>query len=172
MNKSNGFTLVELVVMLAIAALLLGVGVPSMQSYLANQRVTAVMNGVASGFNLARSAAVDRRQMAGVCASSDGNSCGGVTDWARGWLVWVDSDDSGAYSPGVDEIIRVNQIQEAGVQVTGALGQVTYSASGLISPMLANMETLLLCKPGAAIQGVVRVMPSGQVITTREDSAC
>ncbi len=172
MKRASGFTIVELIVTLAIAAILLSLGGPPMQTYLANQRVTAGMNTIASGFNLARSTAVERRQSVGVCASANGTSCGGTADWGRGWMVWVDTDQSGTYTPAADELVRVELQQAATMTVTANIDQLVYSASGLVIPMLGAAERVTICQPDATRQGVVMILPSGQVNSKREDSTC
>ncbi len=172
MKRASGFTIVELIVTLAIAAILLSLGAPPMQTYLANQRVTAAMNTIATGFNLARSTAVEQRQPTGVCATSNGVSCGGSTDWSRGWMVWVDNDESGTYTPAADELVRVNLQEEGAMVVTANINLQVYSPSGLLVPMPGGVENIVVCEADATRQGRVAILPSGQVNSRREDSAC
>ncbi len=172
MKRASGFTIIELIVAVAIAAILLGLGAPSMRTYLENQKVTAVMNTISSGINLARSTAVESRQPVGVCSTTNGTTCAGVADWDRGWMVWVDSDQSGDFTAGVDEIVRVDVNQESNMTVTANINRLVYSPSGLLTPMPGAVESITICKADATYQGVVTVLPSGQVNSKRETSAC
>ncbi len=106
MKKCTGVTLVELMITIAIAAILLAAGTPNLISILKKNKLEAQANDFVSGLNTARSEAVLRNVRATMCHSSNGTSCGG--EWEDGWLVFV--DDGG--TPGVveagEEIILVN----------------------------------------------------------------
>lgn len=95
-RRLSGFTLVELVVALAVAAVLLGVGVPSFTSAIQNSRIGTQYNQVTRAFFLARSEAVKSGEFVVVCARSapESEQCGDETDWANGWLVFVDVDSN------------------------------------------------------------------------------
>jgi len=88
----NGFTLIELMVALVIAAILLGVGIPSFSNAIANSRMSGTYNDVAQALYIARSEAVKGSERIKVCprATGDANVCG--TDWTDGILVFVDND--------------------------------------------------------------------------------
>lgn len=98
MKKNAGFTLVELMIGLVIAAILLTVAVPAFTTFIQNNRVTSQANELVTALNLARSEAVGRGSSISVCPSSDGATCTGGTDWAIGWIVVRDSANSGAVS--------------------------------------------------------------------------
>ena len=90
--RQNGFTLIELMVGLAVAAILLGIGVPSFVDAMQNSRISAQYNQAARSFFYARSEAVKSSDFVVVCARADIGSeqCGGKDDWANGWIVFVD----------------------------------------------------------------------------------
>ncbi|MGB5729503.1 MAG: GspH/FimT family pseudopilin, partial [Thiogranum sp.] len=69
MMKTRGFTLVELLSTLAVAGILLTVGVPSMQDLIRNNRLTAATNLFVSSLNIARSEAIKQGRNATVCVS-------------------------------------------------------------------------------------------------------
>src|SRR5690606_7896913 len=96
MSRRNfaGFTLLELMVVIAIAAILLALALPSFTSTLRSNRVATSTNELLATLSLARSEAVRNTRGAGVCTSADGGACGG--DWDSGWLVWGDSNGNGA----------------------------------------------------------------------------
>ena len=58
--KSSGFTLVELMITLAIAGILVAVGIPSFNSTISSNRLTSYANELVTALNLARSEAVKR----------------------------------------------------------------------------------------------------------------
>jgi type IV fimbrial biogenesis protein FimT len=91
--RLRGFTLLELVITLSIAAVLLGLAVPSFGGmWLDSQRAVAV-NALVHGIYLARSVAVGHGHVVSLCRSSDGRTCSNQTDdWQRGWIVFVNHD--------------------------------------------------------------------------------
>lgn len=76
--------MLELMVTIAIAALLVVIGVPSFNQIMINARTAAVANDVTSAINLARAEAVRRSQQVTVCPSDDAANCSGV--WTDGWI--------------------------------------------------------------------------------------
>ncbi|MBD3650725.1 MAG: GspH/FimT family pseudopilin [Alcanivorax sp.] len=100
---SGGFTLIELMLTLALVAIVLGFGVPSMTQLIRSNQVINQTNSVLGGIQLARAEAVKRGVGMAVCGSSDQASCDG--QWGQGWLVYEDSDGSG--SPTSTNIVRV-----------------------------------------------------------------
>ena len=87
----KGFTLIELMIALVIAAILLGVGIPSFTQAMKNSRISANYNIVAQALYIARSEAVKGSDIITVCprAPGDVNQCG--SDWTDGLLVYVDN---------------------------------------------------------------------------------
>jgi len=86
--KSLGFTLMELMVTLSIAAIVMSIGIPSFNSTLRSNRLTAAANQLVTSLNLARSEAVKRAQPV-VVRKTD-------AEWESGWQVFVDVDRSSA----------------------------------------------------------------------------
>lgn len=87
LQKSYGFSLIELMVAITVLAVLLGVGLPSFNNVIQNSRSTALANEIVTSLNLARSEAVKRTQSIMVCASTDQATCNGSWDGSNGWIV-------------------------------------------------------------------------------------
>ncbi len=109
MIKHSGFTLVELMASLLVAAILLTVGVPAFTTMIKNQRVTGFANDLVMSLNLARSDAVTSGSYVTVCRSTDGANCNHGVNWEDGWMVFRDDDGDGIFDLSDDEILRVNQ---------------------------------------------------------------
>jgi len=86
---ASGFTLIELMVTLSIVAIIGLVAVPSYQSSIANNRVSAEVDRVAMDFSFARSEAVKRGVNVAVCPAA---GCVTSSNWDQGWVVFVDAD--------------------------------------------------------------------------------
>ena len=141
--KSNqkGLTLVELMVTLAVAIIILAVGMPLFTNVVANNRATSEANLFLSGFKLARSEAIKRAVDVSVCAIADPNadplSCGGDTaDWANGLLVFVDADGDGDNDAG-EEIRAFPNTTDGSTVTTGAT---IYSFGPLGDAINATLE--------------------------------
>lgn len=119
MKEENGFTLIELIFTITIAAILLAVGVPSFQEMLSNNRAVAQANMFISSLNLARSEAVSRGLRVSLCPSTNQTSCTGGTNWANGWIVFVDTAASDIATPVVDSVLRVNEALPNNSSFTG-----------------------------------------------------
>lgn len=125
MNKRNrGFTLLELMVVLVIAALLLGIGIPAMGNFIRNARITASANDLLAAMHLARSESIKRKSATTVCASSNpldaaadcltAGTGSRLLDGNNGWIVFVDADADATRDAG-EEVIQQHAPLPAGV---------------------------------------------------------
>jgi len=112
---SKGFTLIELMVTLAIAAMLLVVAVPSMVTFKRNAELTSATNTLLSAINAARGEAMKRGMNAMVVPTDNG------TDWNKGWVVFVDNSTtySQAYESADDITVLTQGAMPSYLTVTG-----------------------------------------------------
>jgi type IV fimbrial biogenesis protein FimT len=136
-GEIRGFTLVELVVTLAVAAILLALATPSFAELLRRNRLAAANNELVTALNVARAEALRRGRPVAVCSSSDQHSCAGSTDWTTGWVVFEDSVASGA--PGAPaaaaadydvRMISVSPAMDGGFLLGGADSWYRFFPSG------------------------------------------
>ncbi len=103
-TRWHGVTLVELLVTISIAGVLLTAAVPAMHELVRSSRLDMSTRQLHGHIQLARTAAVQFRQVATICpregpAGTTGTGCG--RDWMRGYVVFVDSDgDAVRDAPG------------------------------------------------------------------------
>jgi type IV fimbrial biogenesis protein FimT len=119
MKKYSAYTLLELLVVIAIVGLLMAFGLPAMDTYVKNDRLSAQINTLVGHLAYARSEAVLRSQQVIVCASNNTTSCAG--GWADGWIVYVDADGNSTFSAG-DTILRAKQALAGGNTMTSSMG--------------------------------------------------
>jgi len=133
MRTQTGFTLIELMVTIAVVAILLTVGVPSFRSLTQNNRMATQANELMAALTLARSEAVKRGASVTVCSSTDQASCAGSNNWATGWIVFADSD-ADATVDGGDTIVRTWAALTGGSTLStggGGATSITFQSSGL-----------------------------------------
>lgn len=131
-----GYTLVEMMTVLAIAAVLLGMAVPGFQTLIRNQRLNTGVNSFAGAIHLTRSEAI-RRSTRVDLVPADG------ADWAQGWIVFVDQND--------------NQRVDAGESVIAHQGPAPRGMT--IKSVLTDSSKLYLAYNGS---GRTRTNASGQ----------
>ncbi len=102
-----GFNLVELIVVVAIAAVLLALALPSVGAQLERTRVVTAHNQLAAAFAHARLLALTQRTQAVVCPSMDGESCRNDGVWESGWITFVDGDGDGVRD-AIDTLLKAD----------------------------------------------------------------
>jgi type IV fimbrial biogenesis protein FimT len=99
--RTRGFSLTELIMVLAIAAVMLAIAVPDMRQLIRRQQLKAAVNDLFGAIDLTRSQAIARGgQVQLVPADAAG------VDWSRGWVVFVDRDGDRRPGDGEEVIMR------------------------------------------------------------------
>ena len=106
MKVQKGFTLVELMIVIAIAGITLGLGYPSMKNLIIKSRVNSYAHTLLSTVQSARQAAIMRNEYITVCASANGVDCG--IDWSEGHMIFIDQNGNRQQDP---EDTRLNYIE-------------------------------------------------------------
>ena len=122
MKLQRGFTLTELIIVIAIGAILAALAVPSFRNMVQDNRLTAATNGFIAHLSLARSEAIARRTGVALCRSADPNAiapvCGGgaANNWSDGWLIFANignesppTFDGGTGVGGVDILLKIGE---------------------------------------------------------------
>lgn len=113
--RERGFTLIELMTAIAIAAVLLLVAVPSFVKFQRNSELTSATNSFVGALNVARGEAM-KRGMNSMIIPNTG------TDWDSGWTVFVDSDRSSSYDANTDITVLKQDPLPSYFSTTGRTG--------------------------------------------------
>ena len=134
--NGRGFTLVELLVVLAVGAILLTIAIPGYAFFMNASRLTALTNDLVTVLHLARSEAVKRGTRVTVCKTSNAMAttpaCDTTASWQQGWLVFVDGGTRGVIDSG-DTLLRVQDrvSAEAAISASNYSSFVSYLPSGV-----------------------------------------
>ena len=161
MKKNSGFTLLELLITVAIISIVMAIAVPSMTSFTQNDRLTTNINTLIGHLAYARSEAVKRSQQVSICSSNNATTCTGG-NWQDGWIVYIDADGDNSFTAG-EEVLRAQQALEGANTLTTAIGtQVTYDYRGFVNA--ASVGNFQLCDGRSGPHGkTIRISTTGRV---------
>jgi type IV fimbrial biogenesis protein FimT len=180
-SNELGFTLLELMITVAIAAILLGIAIPSFIGSIRSNRLTASANDLVTALNVARSEAVKRGRNVTVASKN------GTTNWKDGWDVFIDVDqtapdtdknkfnddgDTTLCEAGEDCKLRTYDALPTGYTLTaGANVFQIYSASGLST---VASDIFVLCGGSGAnmTQRTITISPTGRPSVTKTTGTC
>ena len=107
-RRLSGFTLTELIVTIAIAAILMAIAMPDLVTPVATTRLRTVAEEFANAIDVGRSNAILLRNTVTVCPRLATGGCqAGAPDWNSGWVLFKDSDSNGQFG-GNDTLLKVH----------------------------------------------------------------
>ncbi len=157
---SAGFTLLELMIVLGLAAVILAIGAPSFTEFRRNGRLTADANDFLTALQVARTEAVKQQRTVSLCATNDplaaAPACSGADDFS-GWVVFADPD-SNCVIAGVDDVTQTGgkAAADRGRVVSIANGAcLSFGANGfMLDTAVATARLVVYCdERGYALQG-------------------
>jgi len=169
LRRNSGFTLIELMVTIAVAAILLVMATPSFVSYQRSSELTSAANSLVAGINAARGEAMKRGMNAMVMPATG-------TDWSSGWTVFVDQDRSGGFNTGDTTVIQ----QPALPSYFSATGQGTaseapayimFDASGYTKTKTAGFGALTMTIARNDLNGAALTEQTRRVVIARSGRA-
>lgn len=128
-KKYLGFTLIEMMVTVSVAAILLSIAVPSFTTMIKNARVTSATNEFISALILARSEALKRNDNVSLCSSTDLLTCSQDSDFAKGWIIFQDCNRDGIINAGANNANCVNNSSEQIIKVHEELNSLSMTAT-------------------------------------------
>lgn len=126
---NRGFTLIELMVAVALVGVLVTVGIPSFSELLANSRMTAFSNDLVTEIYVTRSEAVKRGAAVTICATTDQATCSGSNNWGTGWIIFTDSGTAGSVD-GTDQILFIHQSAQSNITLNVSRPYTRFLPSG------------------------------------------
>lgn len=124
MPRTPGFTLVELLVTVAVAAILLALAVPGFGALVRSNRAEVQASSLVNSLGYARSEAVKRGVQVTVSPLAAG------APWNGGWRVWIDRNGDGAYAAGADDELQVLAAFSGDATLAPSAGAVIFDRIG------------------------------------------
>ncbi len=160
----TGFTLIEIIITVLIAAILLAVAIPSFRILSDEITFNSIQQKLILDISFSRNEAINQGGNIVMCASSDFNRCSAnASNWSSGWIIFVDDNNNASFNTGTDELIRISE-QDSLANILWSNnnpiifngdGTVTSSSVGSFSicPLLAgstNVKGIALSRSGRA----------------------
>lgn len=162
----SGFTLIELIVTVTIAAILIAIAVPGLNNFVETNRLTSATNEFVADQSFARSEALKRGANTGVCKTGGASACIADGTWQAGWMVFVDTDNDLAWSPS-DELLRLHGALPPNTAVTvssGSADPIIYGRQGEIvqGEILKGGDSFIFCNSRLKKTRVVSLIRTGR----------
>jgi len=144
-RRQRGFTLLELMMAIAVIGILAAVAVPSFITFRLNSRMTSAANDLLTDLNAARSEAIKRQRPVAFCGSTNPDDDEPDCDAAvTGWVVWVDTNNDRVIDPG-EALIRQHGALPTALTVQNNFTSISYGANGFSQDPAAATMGILLC---------------------------
>lgn len=143
MNDKKGFTLVELIVGIAVIGIITAVALPSLNTFLVKMRVENEISQIHRLALIARNSAINMEQNVTLCPLNASNTCN--NNWQGELSVFIDLDNDGVYESASNEtLIKVKAaIASNDVLTYTGFSRITYSPTGLLAS--ASNSTFRYC---------------------------
>lgn len=163
MRQERGFTLVELIITVAIIAIVMAYAVPAYSRFVAQNKVQSFAYALAADLNNARSEAIRRGFDISVCAasSSTATACGAAADWNKNWITIV----QGGGASGT--VLKVHQA-EVGANASSGLAGLRFAPSGQVKSTATNArvpsnQLITFSNSDNTVSASVTVAPYGTI---------
>lgn len=153
-RRAGGFTLLELMVTLAVAAILISIAVPSLDEATLIGKLSTSANDLVAGVAMGRSEAIQRNSVTSLCVSSDGASCGSG-GWEQGWILVSGST-----------VIQKHAAAPRGFKVTSSVAKIDFQPTG-VGNTQASITVCRYAPSAGSSERLVSVSATGRAYVSK-----
>ncbi len=163
-RKMLGFTMIELMITIAIATILLALAIPNLTRFIRQSQYTSAGNELVTGFNYARNEAINRQRAVAIAAN------GGA--WINGWQAFLDTNRNAVFD-GTDVVLRQGNAI-TGIDITSSFTAAAFDQNGRRTNNTAAFLDFEVSKAGGPTDLVRRVCVArnGRISTVIGGGAC
>lgn len=144
-KHESAFTLIELMITIAVAAVVLTIGVPGFGRIIERNQLATNVNSLVSSMTFARSEAVKRNKPVKICDSSDAVNCGSG-NYEQGWMVFVDENNDGDLDAPTEELIYVQSAMPTNFTIDSNLSAGANGISYMSKGRANRNGNFIICK--------------------------
>jgi len=159
--QQTGITALELMVTMAIAAILLATAVPSFKNYSWNLRMRTAMDVLQTDLNLARSRAISHNIQTVICPATGASGCSGESNWQQGWIVFTDLNGDRQKQEGEPLLKHAGAVELLSISSSRSRDHLRFFPNGTAPG--SNVSILFCDKRGSEKAGAIAVSNSGRV---------
>ena len=145
-KHSNGFTLLELVIIIVILGITMAIAAPSLGTMIKNNRISSDINDFVAALQFAKAESAARITPVSLCKrNTAGTGCVAGGGWQQGWIVFSDANGDAAVN-GDDAVLMSHEPLDSRTTFVGTAGvatAITYQPTGTTS--VTSTEVLVMC---------------------------
>lgn len=159
--QPSGITALELLVTMAIIAVLLASGVPAIKNYSWNLRLRSAMDLLHTDLNLARGRAIGDNIQTVICPANNSLHCSGDSAWQNGWIVFTDINADRRRQTTEPLLKHTGAIESLNINSSRSRNSLRFYPNG--SAPGSNTSIVFCDTRGAVHAGKISVSNSGRI---------
>ena len=169
-HQNRGYTLIELLMALAVTSILTLNVFPNFSALIAQERSTVLTNSLAGALAYARTEAIMKQTTILTCQSNNGSECTRSGNWHNGWIIFIDKNKNKQREPE-EKLLRVYAAVDNGTKVTfrGSAGirhYMKYKPTGSAFPN----GSFLICNPNIGVGKALIMTQSGRLRLSKKQT--
>ena len=172
--RRSGFSITELMIVLAVSAIFVAIAIPGFQNVIRSSLLASGADRLSASLSLARTKAIMSRRNVRLCPSTNGTSCATSGNWTGGWIMFVDNDGSG--TPSASELMQARGAMDNRISLTtpSAFSQyIQFRPTGVVLGNGGSTGQFNFCSGDFhEYSRLVGITATGRVTTKKQPDLC